>query len=303
MHTSTQQLSADSILHDIPAGELAESPLWHPTEQALYWVDISLSKLHRLDPSKERHDEWILPEQPGCLAWGRMGEIIIASARTVYATRPVAGSPLSVLRTLAHVPHTEPDMRVNDGRCDRQGRLWFSTMKSNGQKDRVGKWYRLDRHGLFESALTGFTTPNGSAFSPNGDRMYLAESAADVRTVWAIDYDAQTGALGDRRSFADFHHYIGRPDGACVDESGCYWVAATQVGRLLRFTPQGALDQMIELPFNSPTMPCFGGPDLKTLYVASLRRNTEKAADDPFAGCMLAFRVTTAGLPEAALDA
>lgn len=302
MAVITTTLTADTLIGAGQAGELAESPLWHPGEQALYWVDIARSQLCRLQDEQARPDVWALPEQPGCLALGADGELVIAGAQSVFSVRPVVGQPIEVLRHLADIPHDHPDMRANDGRCDRQGRLWFSSMKARGERAAVGRWYRFDRRGMHVSAMQGFATPNGSAFSPDGRRMYVAESAAAVRSVWVMDYDVASGECGERKLFIDFHQHVGRPDGACVDADGCYWVCATEAGQLMRFTPQGVLDRVLVLPFRSPTMPCFGGSDMRTLYVASLRRTTQKSDEDPFAGCMLAYRLETGGLKENELD-
>ena len=90
-----------------------------------------------------------------------------------------------------------------------------------------------------------------------------------------------------------------RPDGAAVDADGAYWVAMYEGQRLLRFAPDGALLAALALPVRCPTMPCFGGPDLKTLYITTGRENRPAAelAAQPLAGCVLQLRVPVAGLP------
>jgi sugar lactone lactonase YvrE len=128
--------------------------------------------------------------------------------------------------------------------------------------------------------------------------MYWSDTHQQV--VWAHDYDAESGTPGVPRPFADFTVLPGAPDGACVDETSAVWVAGVGGGSLLRFTPKGALDRMLELPLRSPTMPAFGGPGLDTLYVTSIGRAASASAplDGPIDGALLAIDVGVTGVAE-----
>ena len=92
----------------------------------------------------------------------------------------------------------------------------------------------------------------------------------------------------------------GRPDGACVDSEGCYWSAQYGGGRLLRISPEGELLQTVLVPVSNPTMPAFGGPDLKTLYVTSASQgmSEQQLAANPLEGAVLALPMDVAGLLE-----
>jgi sugar lactone lactonase YvrE len=137
--------------------------------------------------------------------------------------------------------------------------------------------------------------------------MYWTDTTA--HTVWAFDYDLATGAMRRRRVFARFppkpaaglDGYGGRPDGAAVDAEGCYWVAMYEGGRVLRFSPGGELLREVRVPALCPTMPCFGGPSLQTVYVtsASIKRSAEELARLPHSGGVFAFDVDVPGLPTA----
>jgi sugar lactone lactonase YvrE len=80
---------------------------------------------------------------------------------------------------------------------------------------------------------------------------------------------------------------------------GNYWVAMFEGQRLLRLAPDGQLLQELPLPVRCPTMPCFGGADLRTLYVTTSRhtRPADELAAQPLAGCVLTMRVDVPGLP------
>jgi sugar lactone lactonase YvrE len=152
----------------------------------------------------------------------------------------------------------------------------------------------------------GITVSNGLAWSPDGRTMYWSDTAAHV--VHALDFDGHDGSLSRRREFARFAPkpddgglagYGGRPDGAAVDVEGAYWVAMFEGQRLLRLSPAGRVLQEVALPVRCPTMPCFGGNDLRTLFVTTSRkqRPADERADQPWAGCVLMARVEVPGLP------
>jgi sugar lactone lactonase YvrE len=94
---------------------------------------------------------------------------------------------------------------------------------------------------------------------------------------------------------------IGRPDGGAADVEGFYWSAGISAGVLNRWAPDGRLDRSIALPCPHPTAPCFGGPDLRTIYVTSLRHDLSPAvlASRPLSGGIFAVRVDVPGVPVA----
>lgn len=150
------------------------------------------------------------------------------------------------------------------------------------------------------------TVSNGLAWSPDGRTLYWSDTKAHV--VRAFDVYAHDGSLSRPREFArfppkaegqDLASYGGRPDGAAVDREGAYWVAMFEGQQLLRLAPDGRVLQSLPLPVRCPTMPCFGGPDLQTLYITTARENRPAAelAAQPLAGCVLALRVAVPGLP------
>ena len=129
-----------------------------------------------------------------------------------------------------------------------------------------------------------------------------------AHTVFTFDFERAGGALSNRRVFVQFapkvvgqdlSGYGGRPDGAAVDCEGHYWVAMFEGARVLRIAPDGSVSREIALPVRCPTMPCFGGADLKTLYITTARdkRPAEELAREPLAGCVLTLRVDVPGLP------
>ena len=221
----------------------------------------------------------------------------------LFAITPHADGSLDS-RLLASVTHALPGMRFNDGRCDRQGRFWAGTMMMDMAAGApVGAMYRYNA-GQAEpltAQLQGFIVPNGLAFSPDGNTLYLSDSHPDVQKIWAFDYDTDTGTPHNRRLFVDMSKHPGRPDGAAVDAEGCYWICGNDAGLIHRFTPEGKLDRSLAVPVKKPAMCAFGGANLDTLFVTSIRPAGD-LADQPLAGGVFALRPGVKGLPEPAFN-
>ncbi len=281
---------------------VGESPVWHAGEQALYWVDIAAHKLCRWEAASSDVRFWDVPEMPACIApLGNAGGWIVGMETGIFALQLQAdGAVQSAL--LAPVTHALQGMRFNDGRCDRQGRFLAGTMLMNmAVAARVGQVYRYEPSGALTSLVDGLITPNGMAFSPDGRTMYLSDSHPSVQLVWAFNYDTATGTPSDRRVFVDMNALPGRPDGAAVDEEGCYWICGNDAGLIHRFTPAGKLDRSLAVPVKKPAMCAFGGAGLDTLFVTSIRPEGIDLSDQPLAGGVFALRPGVRGLPEPAL--
>jgi sugar lactone lactonase YvrE len=278
---------------------VGESPVWLAAEQALYWVDIPGRSLFRWTASSGEVKRWNSPEMIGCIAPHPGGGWIAAMESGVAQLLPGADGSLEV-KPLAQVEHALPAMRFNDGRCDRQGRLRAGTMLMDmGAGRAAGVLYGFDPEARkLEPMLSGLIVSNGLAYSPDGRTMYLSDSHPDVQQIWAFDYDIDTGKPSRRRVFVDMKPLPGRPDGAAIDEDGCYWICANDAGQVHRFTPAGVLDRSISLPVKKPAMCAFGGPNLDTLFVTSIRPKDTDLADQPLAGGLFAMRPRVRGLPE-----
>jgi sugar lactone lactonase YvrE len=278
--------------------ETGESPVWHVAEQALYWVDIPARALHRWRAADQRHDVWYADEQISCIARAPNGQWIAGMESGVFLLAPgpdgrLAGTPVALAE------HARAGMRFNDGRCDRQGRLWAGTMLLEmSLYAPVGALYRLHSGGAaprLEPILGDLVVPNGMAFSPDGRTMYLSDSTPSRQKVWSFDYDIDSGMPSGRRVFID-KLASGRPDGAAIDEDGGYWICGTDAGQIHRYTPDGRLDRSLSVPVAKPTMCAFGGRNLDTLFVTSIRRPTaEPAALD---GAVFALRPGVRGIEE-----
>jgi sugar lactone lactonase YvrE len=291
----THAMQAELILDARNA--VGESPVWHVSEQALYWVDIPAKALHRWKEG-EGMQSWQASEMIGCIAMHRDGGFVAGMESGLFHLIPQANGRLEEKR-LTTITHPTQGMRFNDGRCDRQGRFLAGTMLMNMAGSRQeGCVVSYQKESELRTVVQGLYTPNGMAFSPDGRTMYLSDSHPKSQLVWAFDYDKMSGTPSNRRVFVDMNPLPGRPDGAAVDDEGCYWVCGNDAGLIHRFTPLGQLDQSLAVPVKKPAMCAFGGADMKTLYVTSIRPSNQDVSDQPLAGALFALRPGVRGIPE-----
>lgn len=279
-----------------------ESPVWVPLEQALYWVDIPNRQLLRWKASDASVTRWTGEQMIACIARreGDENRWVAGMEDGIFDVVPQDDGTLRATR-LAGVKHGVDNMRFNDGRCDRQGRFWAGTMVMDmAAGTSAGALYRIDGSAASESLdafLQAFIVPNGLGFSPDGRTMYLSDSHPSVQSIWAFDYDIDSGIPSNRRLFVDMNQHPGRPDGAAVDVDGCYWICGNDAGLIHRFTPDGRLDRSLPVPVKKPAMCAFGGSGLDTLFVTSIRPGGD-LSDQPLAGGVFALQPGVTGLEE-----
>ncbi|MDB5954899.1 SMP-30/gluconolactonase/LRE family protein [Ramlibacter sp.] len=290
--------------------QLGESPFWHPREQRLYWVDIPGMRVQRWDPAKGAREQWQLDQEPGCIAPAATGGLVLALRDGIYRARTWGG----LLEPIVRFRHGKT-MRFNDGKADPVGRFWAGTIyepKDARKADLYSVDCRPDNGNggkpLVQLKATNASTANGLAWSPDGHTVYWSDTRQNA--IYAWDFEPPANAMRQHRVFREFPGkpegwkpgaagYGGRPDGAAVDAEGHYWCAMFEGARLLRISPAGEIAAEFPLPARCPTMPCFGGADLRTLYVttASHERPAQELQSFPHSGCVFAARVDVPGLP------
>lgn len=266
--------------------EVGEGPVWDGDEGVLWWTDIRGRVVHRYDPATGRDEVHDIGLRVGCFALRKGGGFVLAAEQGFWFWRPGTAPE--------HIVDVEPnpENRMNDGGCDRQGRFLAASMSTSDPRRADGGCWRLNPDLTVDQLDGGLTIGNGIAFSPAGDRFYLADTTPGM--VWVRDYDPATGRTGPRRDFASLAALEGQPDGATVDAAGGYWLAAVGGGHLYRFTPEGRLDLSIPIPTRRPTRPMFGGAGLEDVYLTSIGVD----ADSPAGGLFRIRGHGHRGLPE-----
>ncbi|MGH7802219.1 MAG: SMP-30/gluconolactonase/LRE family protein [Thermodesulfobacteriota bacterium] len=274
---------------------VGESPLWSPREQVLYWVDISGQNIHRFNPRANINDTFHLPQPVTAIGLREKGGLIITLRKDFAFFDPETGA----LQLLSDPEEDRPYDRFNDAKCDRQGRFWAGTMDDVKWNAPHGSLYRLDPDTKVTCMKTGVICANGLGWSPDNRVFYFTESFR--YGIYAYNFDLNTGNISNRRLFASIdRNSDGFPDGLTVDEEGCVWSVHNAIGRVVRYSPYGAVDRVIEIPVPRPTSCIFGGDDLDVLYITSARETmtAEEIAQAPLSGSLFAVRPGVKGLPE-----
>lgn len=273
-----------------PATELGEGPFWDEQTQRLGLVDLVRGRLMIVDG--EGHPE-VDVSVAGELSLavpveGREGAWLVAAGNRVGVL--TADGAFVELASTSY----DPEVRLNDGKCDRRGRLWVGSMSRTLQPGR-GVLYRVDPDGLVTPMAEGLTLSNGLGWSPDGATFYLIDTIPGELIAW--DFDDDSGTISNRRIVTN-EMGPGMPDGLAIDENGDIWVALCGGGVVKQFSATGEWRADHPTPITLPTCPVFGGDDLKTLFVtsATMTLSDEQLLAEP-AGRVLVARCDVPGLP------
>ena len=275
--------------------QLGETPLWDAARGVLWWIDIEQPTLWQLDPESGAAEAEAHPgSYLGSIALTRSGGMLAARDLELVHRAPQSRDwqPFAVTPGEAM-----PATRLNDGRVDTNGSLWIGTM-DNGLSQGLGGLYRVDPDGTMTRMFDDVIVSNGIAFAPDGRSIYFTDTRRHV--TWRLGLDEAGREIISREVLADYSSSGIRPDGACVDAEGCLWQAFFAGGQVVRYAPDGRLDQQIALPVTNPTCLCFGGRDLKTLFVTSAFKFLSDAqlAAEPLAGSVFAIDGVGQGVAE-----
>jgi L-arabinonolactonase len=273
---------------------LGEGILWDSRREILWWTDIQGRRLHRYEWTHGAMQILDTPERVGSIGLVEASEKLItafASGIALYDTHQQS------IAWLARPQALEAGIRFNDGRVDRRGRFWSGTMVEGEQAAASGCLYSIDATGEARCHVRGVRISNGLCTSPDGTRLYFADSP--TRTISVYELIEPEGVLGARKLFARTPEGA-FPDGAAVDVDGCVWSAHWGAGCIVRYTPDGRIDRTLQVPTRQPSCVCFGGPSLDVLCITSAREGLDGSTlhADPHAGDVFLYRTGVQGLPE-----
>jgi sugar lactone lactonase YvrE len=278
---------------DAPLSILGEGPMWSAREQSLYWIDIVGKAVHRLSAVSGGTESRSLPYAPAAVFPRNEGGLLLVTKKGLAVFDFDRNAVQSV-----PVPNIDFSVELfNDGRCDRHGRLWIGTRHTERTEPKGGL-YCLTPDLRFTRKAPGYILANGLAWSPDEKTLYHIDTR--LGCVFAYDFDAVGGEVGNRRTFIRYDANAGHPDGCAIDADGGLWIAEVGASRVARYAPDGRLDREIRLPVTKPTSVMFGGSDLSTLYITSMRfgLDNQALAKEPLAGAVLAVAAGVRGIPE-----
>lgn len=285
---NTAEYSPKNILH--ARARLGEGPCWNSQEQLLYWVDIYNHRVHQFNPATGTDKFFDVGEVVGCIAPAGTNRLIMAQRSRLAFLDTSNGTVTPIL----DIECDQLSTRFNDGKCDAAGRFWFGSMCTKGAN---GCLYRYDPDGSLHVLLTGLTISNGLGWSPEQSTFYLTDSP--LKTIYAFDFDSQSGSISNQRVFVDLTAEPFYPDGLTVDRDGCIWSAMWDGWCVIRFDPSGKEMMRVMMPVVRPTACTFGGEDLTTLYIttASVGLSQEDIQKSFYSGDLFSLQTSTSGLP------
>lgn len=269
---------------------LGECPVWDPERATLGWVDVYNHRVHQFDPAR------------GLDRYVETGEVVAAIAltdsdRLLLALRDrlaLLDLTTGKLEARCRIELGHPDTRLNDGKCDAQGRFWVGSISKNPGEAAL---YRYDPDGSLHVMETGLTISNGLGWSPDGGTFYLTDSP--TKKIYAYRFDPESGSISDRRVLVDLGEEAVEPDGLTVDRAGHLWSALWNGWSVVCFDADGRELERQELPVQRPTSLTFGGAALTDLYVtsASVGLSQSEVQRGICAGDLFRISTGAAGLP------
>lgn len=290
MNTLTPEL----VLH---VGAIdGEGPFWLPAEQRLAWVDIGAGRLHLTDVRTGADEAIEVGSALGAAAPRRNGGFVLAVREGFALLDP--GSAQA--RLVARVDSGGGRLRMNDGKCDLHGRFWAGTMLDDFSA-REGAMYRLDPDLTVTRMFGGLGISNGLDWTPDGRLLYYIDSLD--HSVDVLDSDPETGQAWNRRKLFEVpddpaaEPGMAVPDGMTLDAEGHVWVAVWGGGEVRRYSPEGELETVVEMPVACPSACTFGGEDLADLFITSMVPTGLRQAGLDGEGAVYRVRPGVAGLP------
>ena len=272
---------------------LGEGPFWNPLLQRLFWFDILNQTLLSATEDGQLVDRITFKDTVSAAAV--VDENTLAVVQSGHMLRYRFDTDRHEI--VGDIEADIPSNRSNDSRMDRSGGFWVGTMGRHGGNPKTGAVYQW-KAGTLTTILTGIGIPNSICFSPDGTRAYFTDAGRVIQTV---TLDPATGLPnGEWTTFFD-GEAPGGADGSVVDSEGYLWNARWGGSCVIRFTPDGQIDRVIDVPgVTRVSCPAFGGADMKTLYLTTAREGMTdaEAQEQPTAGGVFSIRTEVAGLAE-----
>ena len=249
---------------------LGEGITYSSSNNNLYWLDIgNVSKLYSLDLSSNKKEIFELPEIVTATSIKSQNELILATTNGLKLFNTANKKYESVV----NIENQQSLTRSNDGASDALGRFWLGTMQNNFDKngngipikENIGKLYKVDTNKKISVIEEDLGIPNTFVWSPDNKNFYFTDTLNG--TILSYNFELESGELSNKKNFATFDR--GYPDGSTIDTDGCIWNCRWGGSCIVRFTPSGKVDQIIEMPVQNITNCVFGGKDMKTLFITT----------------------------------
>jgi sugar lactone lactonase YvrE len=263
-----------------------EGPVWWP-DGHLRCVDMDAGDVVDIDEDGR---------EVGRLDVGRIAAVVrprVGGGSVIAAERRLVLIDESGNRTDLPEVFADASVRFNEGGCDPAGTFYCGTMAYDKGEGRA-RFFSFDADGEPAVVLDSVTISNGFWFTPDGHSAYYVDTPTG--RVDVFDWSPEKG-LSDRRPFVHIDEHDGAPDGLTVDAEGGVWVACWGGSAVRRFTPDGRLDEVVEVPARQVSSCTIGGPELNRLFITTSRQGLSDDEAGPDAGALFVVDGVPAGQP------
>jgi len=279
--TAAEQVTESLAYH-------GEGPVWDVHRGAIRWVDMLAGDVLTTDLSSGKTSRLHVGTVAAAMRPRSGGGLVVGVERGFCLVDPDESGPQQPVEVW-----TDTTVRMNDGGCDPQGRFYCGSMAYDQARGR-GSLYRLDPNGDVRTVLDNVTISNGIAWSHDRASVYYVDTP--TQRVDVFDFDADSGEFSGRRPAVQVDPEQGAPDGLTLDAEGGIWVALFGGGAVHRYSPEGELDEVIDLEPRQVTACTFGGERFDELFITTSRENLPADAD-PAAGSLFHCRPGVTGVP------
>ncbi len=221
------------------------------------------------------------------------GELLLAMEKGLAAFDPITGQ----LKKHGVLENSNPLLRFNDGKVGPNGNFWIGTMEKHCAPN-AGNFFCVTPEFQYSFQIPNTSVSNGMAWSSDKKKFYYIDSP--TFEVKVFDYDNIGGTISNEKSLFNIPKDYGSPDGMSIDEEDMLWIAHWGGNCLRRWSPStGQVLEKIEVPAPHVTSCCFGGKDLKTLYITTARSGLDQKQleEYPLSGGLFVYESDVKGMP------
>ena len=243
---------------------LGEGTLWVPKLNSIFFVDIKKKKLLILNIKTNKKKILKVNKEIGFISHVKENVFILGLKSEIRIIKLVNLKTLYSLK----IEIDKPNNRINDGKTDPEGRLWFGTM-DDLEKKQSGSLYCLDNSLNLHKVDEKYFITNGPAFL-NKNNFYHADSKKKI--IYKIKINNKFKII-KKSIFIKFKKEEGSPDGMTTDSKNNLWVCHYNGARISVFNLKGKKIHKIYLPAKNITNCTFGGKKNNELFISTARKD------------------------------
>ena len=236
---------------------LGEGTLWVKEHNSIYFVDIKKKKIFKVN----KEIGFIAHIKDHIFILGLQGELRIQNLKSK-----------KILKSIKIEPNLKLN-RINDGKTDPAGNLWFGTMDNLERKIEKGSLYKLDKNFKLVKVDKNYRITNGPAFI---DQYNFYHTDSPKKTIYKIKIN-KNNKIVSKKIFKKLSSDEGSPDGMTLDKNKNLWVAHFHGACISVFNQKAKLIHRIQFPAKNITNCAFGGKNTKELYVSTATKGMSKA--------------------------